>query len=494
MTHWFLNTCRIHRWRGKAFPLASTARPCAFSAHPLLRRCCCHRQRAHPATPRNSSPSPVPLPALCLRAGRGVGCLLVTLALTSSVAGETLTAAQAVEIGLANNFNIRIARNDAAKADNTRKLKVGSLLPTATASGSATYSNTDYASSSSSSSYGSSSSGETWIYTAGANLGWTLFDGFKMFYGYRQVEERARLAEEASRHAIESSVVGVLTAYYNLVSARSLLDAARSQLGASVEQEKRTRSQYDYGRATKRDLLTQEVLVNADSSAVEARKLDVVRALHALNVALGRNPDEALEVVADTTVDQPRHDRSFWYGKAREHNAGLNMADIQKNIAASQLGIVRASFWPVLSASGAYTASWSDNDYTRSTAGLTLSWPIFSGLTRLTNVQNAKLDKDNAELSYSQTDRELQALVYQQWETLNNACRQVGFERTAVARAEQSLAMSEEEYKLGRITDIQYRDAQLSLLNARVRLESAIFQSKVAALQIEQLAGVLNVK
>ncbi|MBD3391654.1 MAG: hypothetical protein GF410_06500, partial [Chitinivibrionales bacterium] len=192
--------------------------------------------------------------------------------------------------------------------------------------------------------------------------------------------------------------------------------------------------------------------------------------------------------------DPPGHDAAFWYRKARDHNAGLEMSEISRNIAESQLGIARAALWPVLSANGSYTRTWSSTDYTRTSAGLSASWPLFSGFSRITDIQNARLDVENAELSLRDKERELEAHVYQQWETLTNAWQQVGFERDAVARAQQSLALSEEQYRLGAITDIQYRDAQLALLNACVRLESAIFQSKVASAQLEQLAGMLSIE
>ena len=419
--------------------------------------------------------------------------ILVLAVLWACSSAEQLTAAKAVEIALANNFNIRIAQNDATKADNTRKLKAGALLPSVTADGSAVYSNTEYSSSGSSTgSFGSSSNG--WSYSAGASMNWTLFDGFKMFHAYRQVEQAAQLSEQVSRQTIESSVVNVLVAYYNLASSRSLLDFAKSQLALSRTSLNRTKAMYDYGRATKRDMLAQEVLVNADSSAVAARQLDVIRAQHNLNVALGRRPDESVDVIADTTAEAPENDAHFWYEKATRHNAGLKMAEIQQNIASSQLGIARAAFWPVLAARGSYTQTWSDNDYSRTSTGLYLTWPIFSNFARITNVQNAQLDKKSASYSYEQKERELEAHVYQQWETLNNAYQQIGFEQKAIARAEQALAMSEEEYRLGRISDVQYRDAQLALLNARIRLESAMFQSKVAALQLEQLAGMIMIE
>jgi outer membrane protein TolC len=419
--------------------------------------------------------------------------IFLTMTICINAASETLTAAQTVEIGLANNYNIRIARNNIVKADNMGKMKVGSLLPTARADGSATYTNTEYYSpGSGSSGLGSISDGTS--YSAGAGLNWTLFDGFKMFYALKQLDQQMELTRETSRFDIESSVVKILTAFYNLGSTRSILAASQQQLALSRKQLERIKAKWEFGGANNTDLLRQQVLVNADSSMVTARELDVVRALHDLNLALGRVPDMPLEVVIDTLVEPPENDAAFWYESAQKHNASLSMSQIQKNIAYSDLGIARAAFWPVLAANGSRSKTWGDNDYTRTSAGLTLSWPLFSGFRTLTTAQNAKIDTKNAELSHDQKQKELQAYIYQQWELLSNAYRQVSFEREAVILAEKSLTVSEEQFKVGRISDVQFRESQLALINAMVRHETALFQYKVATAQLQQLAGKLAIK
>ena len=114
--------------------------------------------------------------------------LLLFLPLT--LYADTLSIADAVVTALANNYNIRIAHIEEQKAQNTRKLKYGAILPTARVDGSMAYTNIDVGSGCGTGSL-LSSSGETMIYTAGVSGNWTLFDGFRMFYGFRQVEQLA---------------------------------------------------------------------------------------------------------------------------------------------------------------------------------------------------------------------------------------------------------------------------------------------------------------
>ena len=417
------------------------------------------------------------------------GFLLFLLPIT--VVSDTVSIADAVVTALANNYNIRIARIEEKKAQNTRKLKYGALLPTARIDGSMTYTNTDGGSGSSSP---LSSSGETTIYTVGVSGNWTLFDGFRMFYGFKQVEQLSRFTEQASRHQIESSVAGVITAYNNLLALEAMLEAVKNQLDISRALLNKLKNRYDFGGTTKRVLLRQQVVVNADSASVLAMELDLIQARHALNVAMGRSPNASLTVIPDTTASSPEHDAAYWFDHAKKHNAGLRMAEISVNIAESEYGIAKAAFWPVIAANGSLSQNFGNSEQKRLSAGLTLSWPIFTGFRTLTAAQNAKLDTKSAEYSLEQKLKQLEALIYAQYERQQNAYNKINFERQAVQLAQQSLDVSQEQYALGGISDVQLREAQLALTQSQVRFQSALFQYKVTSMQLEQLAGTLQIK
>ena len=413
----------------------------------------------------------------------------LTVLIAAGSRADTLTIAQAVELGLKNNFSIRIARNTADKSYNNRKLKTGALLPTVRVEGGAAQTRTRY-------------TPETAVFSSGSNgelrgsavLNWTLFDGFKMFHAGRQIDQQIDHSNLATRYEIEASVVTIITAYFQLVAQQSLETAAGRQLAISRSQLSFIEAQYEFGRVGKRELLSQQVAVNTDSSLVLARTLDVQSALHTLNLALGRAPDIEVQPVTDTSVNQPEHDAAWWYNEALNHNTGLKMAEVRKHIATTQHAIARAALWPVLAAGGTFSATATQPaDNLRTRAELTLSVPLLTGFSRITSIENAAIDTLNADLTIKEMRLELQAHIYQQWERLRISCEQITFEKQAIERAAQALALSDEQYKLGRITDLQLREAQQALLNAQVRLQSAQFQNKVVALQLQQLAGKLSV-
>lgn len=408
-----------------------------------------------------------------------------------AITADTVSISDAVVTALANNYSIRIARIEERKAQNTRKLKYGAMLPTARVDGSMTYSNTDDGGGASSL---LSNSGETMIYTSAVSGNWTLFDGFRMFYAFKQVEQLAQFTEQASRHQIESSVAEVITAYNSLLASEAMLEAVRNQLEVSRALLNKLQNRYDFGGTTKRVLLRQQVVVNTDSASVSALELDLIQVKHTLNVAMGRSPNAEITVISDTSVASPEHDAAHWFDLAKKHNAGLKMAEINRNIAASEYGIARSAFWPTIAASGSYSQNFGDSEQKRFTAGLNLTWPIFNGFSTLTSAQNAKLDTKSAQYSLEQELKLLESLIYAQWERQQNAFRQINFERQAVQLAQQSLDVSREQYALGGISDFQLREAQLALTQSQVRFQSALFQYKVTSIQLEQLGGTLRME
>ncbi len=422
--------------------------------------------------------------------------ILLTCLFSSIHAIDTLTEIQAIEIGLANNYAIKIAKNSTTKANNLKKLKIGSLLPFPRADASIEYSNTKSSTDGTSNTIPSltSTDRKETKYQLGTSLNWTLFDGCKMFYSLKQLDQNIQLTKQTSRHEIESAVVKIVTSFYNLKSARTLFQVAREQLNLSRVQLKRLKTKIEFGGSTNRALLRQKVIVNEDSSMVATRKLEETKALHELNLALGNSPEDSLEIVADSLITPPKEDAQFWYKNAKIHNAGLNIFQIQKNIAYSELKIARASFWPTISATGSYAKTWGETDLSRFSTGLALSWPLFSGFRTLTTLQNAQIDTKNAEFSLAQKQATLHAYIYQQWHLLTNAYSQLNFEKEAIALAQQLLAYSKEQYTLGQITDVQFRESQLSLLNTQARLEIALFQYKITSIQLLQLAGMLGFK
>ena len=60
--------------------------------------------------------------------------------------------------------------------------------------------------------------------------------------------------------------------------------------------------------------------------------------------------------------------------------------------------------------------------------------------------------------------------------------------------AKQNLDITLEKFKIGTITTVEFRTAQLNYVTAQFRNNSAQFQAKLSEIALKELAGTLNLE
>ncbi len=409
-----------------------------------------------------------------------------------SLHADTLSLSQAVQSGLKQNYGILLARIETKKADNTKKLKTGYLLPQVSTQASLNHTRTDNESNSPLTPAGTSKRKSA---SLGASLSWTLFDGFRMFHAANLVDERINYSNEAIRLQVEGTVTAIISTCYELIAQEALLRVAGDKLALSKDILKRYEMRSEYGGSGKRDVLHARVIVNADSAAIDNQKLAVILARDRLNILLGRSPELTLTVTADTLVNKPQHNAEFWFEKAKTASAALSIEHIKIRMQELQTALTRSAFWPMVVGTGAYAASRTDGDDAKQlSAGVNLSWNIFTGFKRSTDLQNARLDRQSAVLAQKQKILEIKAQVYELFERMKNAYGQIRFETDAQELARLNLDITRQLFSNGAVSDITLREAQLEYVQVYIRLESARYLFHMAETQLHQLAGMVNIE
>ncbi|MDH3323493.1 MAG: TolC family protein, partial [Flavobacteriaceae bacterium] len=106
-------------------------------------------------------------------------------------------------------------------------------------------------------------------------------------------------------------------------------------------------------------------------------------------------------------------------------------------------------------------------------------------------VDNAKIAIDNSSIQKEQVDQDLERNVANAWETYQNALFILQAEQKNVETNKRNFSRSEEQFKLGQIISVEFRLAQVNLLNAVNNLNQAKYVAKVAELKLLQLSGDL---
>ena len=425
--------------------------------------------------------------------------LLFLISFSASFGQEKLSKEKAINLALENNYGIKIAKNIVKIAENNASIYNSGYLPKVTANAGASYNNASTDLTLQNGTQSEINNAESKLYNASVGLNYTLFDGLGRAYNYKKLKESYNLSELEAQAIIENSILQIFTVYYEVAQLTENNKNILESLNISKQRLEREKYSFEYGQNTKLQVLNAEVDVNNDSIRYINTQRFLSNAKRDLNLLLGRS------VTTNFTVDTKIYfNLTFNYQnlleKAKSRN--IEMQKISKNIELSDfdIKISKANLYPSLSFNSSYGFNKSDNDATFTyaeqlskglNAGISLNWNLFDGGNTKTRVQNAKIIADNLHVQKEQVVNELERNVANALEVYNNGLFILKSEEKNVETNKRNFSRTEEQFKLGQITSIEFRQAQVNLLNAQSNLNQAKYDAKNAELRLLQLTGDL---
>lgn len=415
---------------------------------------------------------------------------------------EILTKKEALKITLENNFGIKIANNNIEVAKNNASVLNTGFLPTIAATSGTNYRKENQDVTFQDGTNRSIDGAVTKSYNAALSLNYTIFDGLGRKYNYEQLKETYNLSEIQAKETIENTYVQLFTIYFQIARLSENTDNLSEALLISKRRLERANYQYNYGQSTKLELLNAEVDVNNDSISYITAKQQLNNAKRGLNIILGidKEPNYAVETEVDFNKMMNFDDL---LQKTMANNALLKQNE--QNIAISEFNIKinKSQYLPRLGFTSSYGWNQSDNPATSFlagatitglNAGLNLTWNLFDGGATKTRVANAKIALDNQQILLEQQKTTIQNNLKNTWENYQNQLFILSAQEKNVLTAQNNFNRTEERYKLGQVTSIEFRQAQINLINSKTVFNNAKFDAKLIEIQLLQLSGdILNV-
>jgi outer membrane protein len=415
---------------------------------------------------------------------------------------EILTKKVALKITLENNFGIKIATNNLEVAKNNISIYNTGFLPTAAVSSGANYRRDNQDVTLQDGTFRSIEGAVTKSYSASLNVNYTIFDGLGRKYNYQQLKETYNLSELQARETIENTYLQLFTSYFQIARLSENANNLSEALSISKRRLLRAKYQYDYGQSTKLEMLNAEVDVNNDSILLITAKQQLNNVKRGLNIILGI--DKEVNYVVETDVDFAEiMNFDDLQQKTLANNSLLKQNEQNVAISEFNIKINKANYLPTLDLNTSYGWNKSENPVTSFLAGatsnglntgLSLSWNLFDGGTTKTRVANAKIVLDNQQILLEQQKTTIKNTLKNTWENYNNQLFIIGAQDKNVSTAQNNFERTEERYKLGQVTSIEFRQAQINFINAKTALNNATFDTKLIELQLLQLSGdILNI-
>ncbi|WP_369450252.1 TolC family protein [Algibacter lectus] len=128
-------------------------------------------------------------------------------------------------------------------------------------------------------------------------------------------------------------------------------------------------------------------------------------------------------------------------------------------------------------------------------AGLSLSWNLFDGGSTITNVRNAKVNLEAQKILKEQLLVSIVRDFNNAWDDYENKLSVYRLQEHNIKTAQNNFDRTEEQFKLGQINSIEFRQAQINLLNAELSRNQAKYLAKIAEMQMLQISGdLLNIE
>ena len=409
---------------------------------------------------------------------------------------EALDLEKAIQLGLENNFQIKIAVETIILREGDEKIGVGDLLmPRLNATYLRNFSKEDVEQKFRNDPEprlleGAKSDNESFSVAA--------IYGFRpeSFIVIKRLGQLTEISELESKVVVENTVAGISSAYYRLVLELQRYDVLENTLELSQSRLDIAQAQYELGGAGKRDFLTAQVDYNSDLTLLLTQEQVIQNARVNLNELMALQPNEKFTVKDTILIGDPLLLLELEENALME-NKNLLIAQRAENVAFLQMKELRASRLPILNLNGNYVSNTFSSD-----AGILLqnqrqgfngggniTVNLFSGLTLNRRIQNARVQERLQGYATEQFEVQLRSDIHRSYNTYVNNKSLLEVEKKNYQVAKESTEIALERFRLGIASYLEFRDAQVNLLTAQNRLITSIFNIKEQEIELRRLTG-----
>lgn len=425
--------------------------------------------------------------------------VLFFLCVLNSNAQEYLTVEDAVKIALENNYQIKIAKNDLKISETNVSAGNAGMLPRATASIVDNNGIQNLSQTRSDGTVNKLDNAKNNSLNYGVTLDWTVFDGMKMFAKRDQLKELQKLGETQLKLTILTKISDVNATYFDLVQQQQQLAALDSTLVISNQRLTLAQNRFKIGKASKLEVLNAQVDLNTDKVTLLRQKELYANTKILLNQILARATTSEFVVADQIVVDQGLL-LSELTALAEKQNPELKAQIINKRVSELQLKQIKAVRYPTVKVNTGYNFSESQSSLgftTQSSArglnyGFSATLNLFDGFAQNRNEKIASIAVENSKILIEEQTLALNTQLSTAYQTYLTNLELISLEEKNEAIAKQNLDITLDKFRIGTITTLEFRTAQLNHVNAKVRNSNAQFQAKLSEIALKELAGTIN--
>ena len=339
----------------------------------------------------------------------------------------------------------------------------------------------------------------TFYHSAGVTYNQNIFDGGKWWNNIHLAKNSLITAKYDQNLTRQGVIANVTEKFYNVLKAKELLNVYKVSLKNSQEQLVKTEEMYKIGQVAKKDLFKAQVSEGNDRLNVIRQRSMILLAISDLNIAIGQSLNTSIEIYEEEYKTPEYVEKEAAINKAITSNQEYNSLIAQKTSAFLQYKIARGDRFPTLSSTFSYyrggpelSRTYEEFDkWWKTDLTFNLSFPLFDGFRRKTNIQQKLLNFNIYEDRIEQKKIELASRVENLILTLDTYREMIEINELNILSAKEDLRLAQEMYRLKSATLLEVLDAQVTLTRAQGNLITTKYDAKIAETQLALVMGTL---
>lgn len=324
-------------------------------------------------------------------------------------------------------------------------------------------------------------------------LSFGLHDGIKIASLGRQFSvENARSTEVKAVASVKKAFLAVIIAReYRNVMQQSLQNAQENLDHVNDLNESGVLSNYDRLRAQVGVENLKPLVLQADNNYELAKE--------GLKIAIGIAAEQKIEVRGELVMAAPYQIPGVDEAMERilANNPQLNLVKQQLRIAGKTVDLERTAYFPTLAAFGNFQYQTQANDLKFSdfywvntfAVGLQVQVPVFNGFKTSSRVRQAQIARQQV-LEQEQSlvealKTQAKSVIYR----IEQAVKRISGQEKTVQQADEGYEIAKMRLASGLGTQLELNDAELALRQARVNRLQAIYDLRVAEVDLQYLSG-----
>ncbi|MBU4260640.1 MAG: TolC family protein [Proteobacteria bacterium] len=396
----------------------------------------------------------------------------------------TLSLEQCIEIVIANNPDLDMARSDQGNREALLQSSKKDLYPTLSAQYSylhqpdELYTMPD-------------------LFTYGVKAEQPLYKGKSLVTAVKQAELSVETSKLVIDQVANNLVFDVYTRYFALLRALRLEEEARQSVLRLESHRKDAQAFYAAGLIPKNDMLQSEVeLAQGEQDLVDAEKVTAL-AKAQLNVLMERPVDAFLNIEESDkyTIQDISWDEVI--EKARQNRAEIAQSDKAVQIAKNDIVLKKAPYLPTITLSASYDRIGDDIGAApvpgfpseQKTVKAIATWKLWTWLKDRDEVHAAEKNLQKAKKAVTKSVNDVTLDARNSFLVLEQAAKRIKVSEKAIEHAKENYRINQAQYQAQLATSTDVLDAQSLLSQAMTNYYDALYGYQLALAAIDKSKG-----